>query len=92
MTNCSGCVYNKGYCSLPRMLECPAKEKNDIMTTETLTTTTNTSCDLKEANERWAQANREWAEANERACKSVNELCVLLKELVDALSKFNKSK
>ena len=26
MTNCTGCVYNKGYCSLPRMLECPAKD------------------------------------------------------------------
>lgn len=57
-------------------------------TTETFTT----SCDLKEANERWAQANREWAEANERACKSVDKLRVLLKELADALSKFNKSK
>ena len=50
-------------------------------TTETFTT----SCDLKEANERWAQANREWAEANERACK-------LLKEFADALSKLNKGK
>lgn len=24
--NCSGCVYNKGYCSLPRILECPGKD------------------------------------------------------------------
>lgn len=61
-------------------------------TSETVTTTTTISCDLKEANEQWAQANREWAEANERACKSVDELCVLLKELADALSKLNKSK
>ena len=28
MTNCTGCVYNKGYCSLPRMLDCPVKENN----------------------------------------------------------------
>ena len=28
MTNCTGCVYNKGYCSLPRMLDCPVKEKD----------------------------------------------------------------
>lgn len=34
MTNCEGCIYNEGYCSLPRMLECPINEKNDIMTRE----------------------------------------------------------
>ena len=28
MTNCTGCVYNKGYCSLPRMLDCPVKGKD----------------------------------------------------------------
>ena len=30
MTNCTGCVYNKGYCSLPRMLECPVKKLRDM--------------------------------------------------------------
>ena len=29
MTNCSGCVYNKGYCSLPRVLECPVKTETE---------------------------------------------------------------